>query len=34
MSGRLGDGSEHHTARVLAHQVLSIHPMVLRMVEV
>jgi len=34
LAGLLGADSEDPTARVLAHQVLSIHPMVLRMVEV
>jgi AcrR family transcriptional regulator len=34
LAERLGVGSKDPTARVLAHQVLSIHPMTLRMVEV
>jgi AcrR family transcriptional regulator len=34
LAGLLGVDGEDLTARVLAHQVLSIHPMVLRMVEV
>jgi AcrR family transcriptional regulator len=34
LAGLLGVDGEDPTARVLAHQVLSIHPMVLRMVEV
>jgi len=33
LAERLGASAEDPTARVLAHQVLSIHPMVLRMVE-
>jgi AcrR family transcriptional regulator len=33
LAGQLGAGAEDPTARVLAHQVLSIHPMMLRMVE-
>jgi hypothetical protein len=34
LAERLGTDDEDPTARVLAHQVLSVHPMVLRMVEV
>jgi AcrR family transcriptional regulator len=33
LAAQLGAGAEDPTARVLAHQVLSIHPMMLRMVE-
>ena len=33
LAERLGAGADDATARVLAHQVLSIHPMMLRMVE-
>jgi AcrR family transcriptional regulator len=33
LAGQLGAGAEDPTARVLAHQVLSIHPMMLRLVE-
>jgi AcrR family transcriptional regulator len=34
LAGLLGTDAEDPTPRVLAHQVLSIHPMVLRMVQV
>lgn len=34
LAGQLRAGAEDPTARVLAHQVLSIHPMMLRMVEI
>jgi AcrR family transcriptional regulator len=33
LAEQLGAGADDPTARVLAHQVLSIHPMMLRMVE-
>ena len=34
LAEQLGADAEDPTARVLAHQVLSIHPMMLRMVEI
>jgi AcrR family transcriptional regulator len=34
LAERLGASADDATARVLAHQVLSIHPMMLRMVEI
>ena len=34
LAGQLRADAEDPTARVLAHQVLSIHPMMLRMVEI